>query len=111
MFNTWRAHLITNRTYVDIESEEELYASFYFEAGVPLPKPEAGLEYLATVLNGEETTIEQLGSEVAIDVPDGVQGILWRKIHTEFSLFKNVVPGDECMVGPVVELYLIKGGK
>ena len=63
-------------------------------------------EFAVAVINGESTTLQDLHSEVSVDIPSGIKATLWQKIHTEFSRFLHIVPDDECFIGPVVELHL-----
>ena len=63
-------------------------------------------EFAVAVINGESTTLQDLHSEVCVDIPSGIKATLWQKIHTEFSRFLHIVPDDECFIGPVVELHL-----
>ena len=64
-------------------------------------------EFAVAVINGESTTLQDLQSGVTVDVPKGIKGILWQKIHTKFSRFLHIVPDEECYAGPVVELHLV----
>ena len=63
-------------------------------------------EFAVAALMGEAKTLQDLHSEVSVDVQTGIKGTLWQKIHTEFSRFLHIIPDDECFVGPVVELHL-----
>ena len=63
-------------------------------------------EFVVAVINGESTTLQDLHSEVSVDIPKGNKATLWQKIHTEFSRFLHIVPDEECFIGPVVELHL-----
>ena len=51
-------------------------------------------------------TLQDPDSDVSVDIPAGIKGILRWKIHTEFSRFLHIVPDEECFIGPVVELHL-----
>ena len=77
--------------------------------GVSFPmtaKNDIAGEYAVTVLAGDDITLQDFKSAVSVDIPKDVKGTFWQKVHTEFSRFKQVVPEDECFVGPVVELHL-----
>ena len=63
-------------------------------------------EFAVAVINGESMTLQDLRSEVSVDIPSGIKATLWQKVHTEFSRFLHIVPDDECFIGPVVELHL-----
>ena len=65
-----------------------------------------GTEFAVAVLRGESTTLQDLNSEVSVDVPSGIKATLWQKVPTEFSRFLHIVPDDECFAGPVVEMHL-----
>ena len=68
-----------------------------------------GLDFVAAIPKGRELILQELNSEVSVDVPKGIKGILWQKIFTEFSFFNQVIPEEECMIGPVVEVRLTAG--
>ena len=63
-------------------------------------------EFAVALINGESTTLQDLHSEVSVDVPKGIKATLWQKVHTEFCRFLHIVPDDECFAGPVVEMHL-----
>ena len=63
------------------------------------------IEYEVVLLSGEPITLED--SEVSVDVPEGVEGPLRRKIHTDVSAFQDVIADEkECLAGPILELHL-----
>ena len=64
-----------------------------------------GKDYLVATIR-HMTTVQAPDSEVSVTIWDGVRAILCQKVHTEFSQFREKIPKDECMIGPVVELYL-----
>ena len=53
-----------------------------------------------------KTTVQAKDSEVEVTIPDGIKAILLQKVHTEFSQFRDIIPEDECIIGPVVELHV-----
>ena len=70
----------------------------------PMKMQKGGIEYLAAVTrSGQE--FQETNSEVCVTIPRQGRAILWQKIYTEFSQFKGIVPEEECMIGPVVELH------
>ena len=70
----------------------------------PMKMQKEGIEYLAAVTrSGQE--FQETNSEVCVTIPRQGRAILWQKIYTEFSQFKGIVPEEECMIGPVVELH------
>ena len=70
----------------------------------PMKMQKGGIEYLAAVTrSGQE--FQDTNSEVCVTIPRQGRAILWQKIYTEFSQFKGIVPEEECMIGPVVELH------
>ena len=64
-----------------------------------------GTEYLVAMIK-HKTILQAKDSDVVVTVPERVRALLWQKVHTEFSQFRDIIPDDECMIGPVVELYL-----
>ena len=64
-----------------------------------------GTDYLVSIIKGK-TTLQAPDSDVVVTVPDGVRALLSQKVHSEFSQFRDIIPENECMIGPVVELYL-----
>ena len=62
------------------------------------------IEYVAAVLDGNQE-FQETNSEVSVTVPCQARGVLFQKIHTEFSLFRGIIPEEECMISPVAEIH------
>lgn len=60
-------------------------------------------QYIATVSRGEEKILQGPGSGVSLKIPKGSQGVFVSRIHMDPTRFENVVPKDECVVGPWAE--------
>ena len=43
-------------------------------------------------------------SDVSLNIPRKASGVFFSHVHTDHTLFKNVIPDDECFVGSPVEL-------
>ena len=69
-------------------------------------QPECSTDFDVVPIKGDAVTLQDPESNVSVDIPAGIKGILRRKIHTEFSRFLHIVPDEECFIGPVVELHL-----
>ena len=68
-------------------------------------------DFDAALLSGEADILRKKNSEVRIDVPEGMEDILWRKINTNFSKIHKVIPSEERIIGPTVEVQLKKDQK
>ena len=77
----------------------------------PMKIERKNLEYVAAVIQGEAMTLQDSNSDVSVHVPEGVKAVLWQHVYTEFSRFRDVVPKDECMVAPVVEIHVKELGE
>ena len=77
----------------------------------PMKTRRKNLEYVGAVIQGEAMTLQDSNSDVSVHVPEGVRAVLWQRVYTEFSRFRGVVPKDECMVGPVVEIHVEELGE
>ena len=65
------------------------------------------IEFAVARISRKATTLQDTQSGVLVTVPEGIEGSLWQKIHTNLSMFEEVVSDKkECIAGPVVELYL-----
>ena len=85
------------------ETNSEVVSRPMFQ-NLPMKMQKGGIEYLAAVArSGQE--FQETNSEVCVTIPRQGRAILWQKIYTEFSQFKGIVPEEECMIGPVVELH------
>ena len=71
----------------------------------PMKVRMGGTEYLVALIKHKKI-LQAKDSDVVVTVSERVRALLWQKVHTEFSQFRDIIPDDECMIGPVVELYL-----
>ena len=62
-------------------------------------------KYMATVTQGEAVTLQAPDSDVSLSVPKGVKSVIVGRIHTNYTRFKNAIPNDECIIGPMVEFH------
>ncbi len=58
------------------------------------------------VLQGAAMTVKEPYSDVILHVPSGVHGILYGMIHTDHSQFADLVPDEDCIVGPTYECHI-----
>ena len=61
--------------------------------------------YDATLLSGNEF-LRARNSDVMIKIPTEIEDVLYRKIHTEFSKRDMMIPEEESIIAPVVEVHL-----
>ena len=61
-------------------------------------------KYNATVTRGEARILQGDGSDVSLAIPEGAPGVYKTRVHTDQSRFKGLIPDDECLVGPLVEV-------
>ena len=67
---------------------------------------------IVELLSGEGKTVQAKGSAAKLTIPQGVQGVLLGKVHTNISRFLRHIPRNECVVGPICEYSihtLLKG--
>ena len=63
-------------------------------------------EFSVALISRKAITLQDRDSQVSVDVPEGIEGSIWQKVHTNISVFQQVIADEkECMAGPVVELY------
>ena len=71
----------------------------------PMTMMKNGKKYIGTVCHGKSRTLQALGSEVTLQIPEGSKGVYVMGAHTDVSYFKNVVDLDDIgFVSPVVEI-------
>ena len=63
-----------------------------------------GKDYMASLTKGESITLYAPGSDVSLEVAEGVKSGIEQRIHTDLTRFRDLIPADECFVSPVVEL-------
>ena len=61
-------------------------------------------KYVVAVACEMEVNLQALDSDVSLKIPRKVSGVFFSHVHTDHTLFKNVIPDDECFVGPPVEI-------
>ena len=62
-------------------------------------------EFFVTVSQGQGHTIKAPNSGVSFQIPDGVHAVFSARVHTDHSRFMSVVPDNECIAGPMVEIH------
>ena len=61
-------------------------------------------KYSITVAFGKKKSkLQAPDSGVSLNIPREASGLFFTHVHTDHTLFKNVIPNDECFVGPPVE--------
>lgn len=60
-------------------------------------------KFIATVTHGAAKTLQGDGSDVLLDIPEDSKGLYMIRVHTDHSRFRDVIPDEECIVGPIVE--------
>ena len=58
---------------------------------------------MAAAFGTGDLKLQAPGSEVSLEIPREASGVFFSHVHTDHTLFKNVIPDDECFVGPPVE--------
>ena len=48
--------------------------------------------------------LQGVGSDVSLTIPPGTQGVYMTGVHTDHTMFPSVIPKEECIVGPLVEV-------
>ena len=61
-------------------------------------------KYNATASHGESKVLQGDGSEVSLTLPQGSQGVYMTRVHTDPSRFHGVIPDNECIISPLVEV-------
>ena len=62
--------------------------------------------YDAALLSGKRSTLRGQNSDVSIDVPDGIENIIWRKTHTNLTYFEGNIPENQSIIAPIVEVHI-----
>ena len=57
-------------------------------------------------VNGQSCLVQAEGSEVSLQVPEGVNGTIIGKTHTDNAKFVHLIDDNECLVSPVSEFNL-----
>ena len=83
---------------------------------VPVTMYQNWRKYNATVSNGETRILQDDGSDVSLNIPDGTKAVYMMKVHTDhfeskspadYLKFKAVIPSKECIIGPPTEVEYI----
>ena len=59
------------------------------------------------VIFGQSCTVRGVDSEVLLEVPSGIYGVILAKVHTDHSKFLHHIPHEDCVVSPICE-YLLR---
>ena len=59
---------------------------------------------IATVTQGKPKVLQAPDSDVSLHIPEGSKGLFTMRVHTDDTRFPGVIPDDECIVSPLVEV-------
>ena len=65
----------------------------------------AGITFTVTMVHEKGRIEIQENTDVFLDVPFGIQGLMIASVHTDPKPFFDVVPDDECIIAPIVTLF------
>ena len=63
---------------------------------------------IATVSQGEARILQDDDSDVSLEIPKRSNGVFVLRVHTDLTRFKELVPQEECIIGPMVEVENLK---
>lgn len=66
---------------------------------------------ITTVSLGESITLQAPDSDVSLSIPEYSPGIYTMAVHTDVTEFLTIIPDDECVVSPVVEVIRVQRQK
>ena len=61
-------------------------------------------EYISTVCRGEGRSLCSDNSDVSLKIPEGLNSVFSLRVHTDHARFRELVPHEECIIGPMVEV-------
>ena len=64
-------------------------------------------KYNATVSLGYSKTLQGDGSDVSLTTHNGAHRVFMTRVHTDHSRLNEVIPDEDCLVGPLVEAEYI----
>ena len=64
-----------------------------------------GKMFTATVSQGEKGILQDSESDVSLHIQKGSAGVYKKCVHTDHSRFKGEIPGEECIITPLVEIH------
>ena len=59
---------------------------------------------IATVSHGDARILQAPDSDVSLNIPEGSEGLFTMKIHTDHTRFLRVIPDEECIISPLVQV-------
>ena len=59
---------------------------------------------IATVSQGEARNLQAPDSDVSLHIPEGSLGLFTLRVHTDHTRFSGVIPVEECIISPLVEV-------
>ena len=62
-------------------------------------------KYYATITNGQRVTLNAPGSDVSLQVANGLKTFVCQHIYTNFEDIKFAIPAKECIISPVVRFH------
>ncbi len=63
-----------------------------------------GISYTSTMVEKEERIEVQKNTDIFLDIPKGIQGIIIAAVHADPTPFLDIIPDDECIIAPIVTL-------
>ena len=63
------------------------------------------IRFAAAVIQGENTELQDKGSDISLSVPEGIEEIIAQGVHTDIRPFLTSIPEWECFISPVVEVH------
>ena len=74
-------------------------------SGCPMTTRRKGRRYLATVADGEATSLQGDRSDVKLEIKEGCPKRAYlMEVRTDLSNFGSIIPDDECFISPIVEV-------
>ena len=61
--------------------------------------------FIAARVNGRGGILQGAHSDVWLNIPEGLRGVVYGCVHTDPWPFLNAIPDNECLVAPIVEYH------
>ena len=59
---------------------------------------------IGTATQGEPCILQAPDSDLSLHIPEGSKGLFTMRVHTDHTRFPGVVPDEECIISPLVEV-------
>ena len=59
---------------------------------------------IANISQGEARILQAPDSDVSLHIPEGSKGLFTMRVHTDHTRFPGVIPDEECIISPLVEV-------